>query len=679
MEPSTSATPAPAALKLTPEQVPVFDEMLTRFEKRVAFHTHAGRNFLIAMLFCVVLAITVVALARTILGGDIEQLRRNEALLGELDTQKDEIGKDLQAANAQTKTTKAKFLKDYSSGQLWLLAQLPPHFASRLSWVDLRGTQGFAVGSQILHTEDGGQNWSAAKIPEAENNDPFEPADAGFALGGNGAQLLGWVVGKRGKIAKTTDGGATWQIASVTSGSGNFPIDRNFNYIFFKDTTTGWAIGDGGLIAFTVDGGTKWSLADSAAIKTNLYYARFYADNTGIIIGTGMTVLVSTDAGRTWRDESPKIAAISGLSAVPPGAKIDLLTMDLNLPNSYSDTKHVVLGGTDGVIIIGDRAPDNTYSWKLANLLENGASRPLAGNIATVQKIRWIDVFGSSENMVAVGDKGTLLISYDRGENWTAHGKPEMPSLYYVQTIATDRALITGELNYISQLELNSVSKPPSVNITQDSTPHSENTVYWISPRDQLAQVAVGPGGIMRKVSLSPALTSLLRLGDDDFRKVAVTASGNSEFFAGFPDNSAPKQILFKQINDLKQLDKQIDELQGKLTALAGRREKAISTEVISSQEFMWWLNGARALVVLIAFFVIRFLASLYRYHQNLITFYEARADALRIMLVLPNTLAEITNVVAPAGLDDASSSGGSITSEIVSAVKGLVGAQPKT
>ena len=66
----------------------------------------------------------------------------------------------------------------------------------------------------------------------------------------------GWVVGDRGTIMSTVDGGTHWR-------SQNSNTPNRLQHVYFVDTNQGWAVGNGGVIVNTRDGGATWKQQDS--------------------------------------------------------------------------------------------------------------------------------------------------------------------------------------------------------------------------------------------------------------------------------------------------------------------------------------------------------------------------------------------------------------------------------
>jgi photosystem II stability/assembly factor-like uncharacterized protein len=104
--------------------------------------------------------------------------------------------------------------------------------------------------------------------------------------------LVGWVVGDRGTILKTTDGGATW----VAQASGT---DTMLVAVAAVDVNVVWIAGERGLVLRSTDGGATWrgfatgvdlNVASISALNTNVAWV---ANETG--------TAVTGDGGTTWR------------------------------------------------------------------------------------------------------------------------------------------------------------------------------------------------------------------------------------------------------------------------------------------------------------------------------------------------------------------------------------------
>jgi photosystem II stability/assembly factor-like uncharacterized protein len=159
---------------------------------------------------------------------------------------------------------------------------------------------GWAVGDTgtIIHTTDGGESWI---IQDAGGDNAVVSV---FFLN----RQLGWAVSWNytggffgSMILKTTNGGAEWHAEA-------YPEDNIFiNDILFLDSLTGWVGGSPHCLAKTSDGGQSWN---QAAIDTNslaffpVLNVYFYDENYGYACG-GMfdiagVIWSTSDGGQLW-------------------------------------------------------------------------------------------------------------------------------------------------------------------------------------------------------------------------------------------------------------------------------------------------------------------------------------------------------------------------------------------
>ncbi len=140
----------------------------------------------------------------------------------------------------------------------------------------------------------------AHEVSEAMRGDA-QLADACFI---NAA--LGWVVGDRGVIWHTADGGKHWEQQSSL-------VDCRLASVFFLDAKIGWAAGGytqpygettTGVVLRTRDGGQHW-IADRKLVLPAVERIRFFDAAHGWAIGQGSAFFPSgafatDDGGRTW-------------------------------------------------------------------------------------------------------------------------------------------------------------------------------------------------------------------------------------------------------------------------------------------------------------------------------------------------------------------------------------------
>jgi|GEM_PF-5622200 len=104
----------------------------------------------------------------------------------------------------------------------------------------------------------------------------------------------GWAAGS--EIVRTTDGGKTWSL--VETG-----YDTNFRTIWFIDSLKGFAGADWGLFIKTTDGGDNWEriwqMTGGHCIKI-----QFPGGSIGYVVYSNSAVFKTTDGGVTWEQQN---------------------------------------------------------------------------------------------------------------------------------------------------------------------------------------------------------------------------------------------------------------------------------------------------------------------------------------------------------------------------------------
>lgn len=194
--------------------------------------------------------------------------------------------------------------------------------SSKVAWAS--GTNG-----TYARTVDGGATWQAATVPGAEKLD-FRDVEAFDA---NTAYLLSIGDGENSRIYKTTDGGATWSLQFTSHIPKAF-----FDAIAFWDTNNGIAVSDpveGKFVVIrTTDGGATWKQIPPASIPPALpNEGAFAASGTCLVVqgksnvwfGTGgaassgsqgARVFRSADKGQTWTVASTPILSSNASSGI---------------------------------------------------------------------------------------------------------------------------------------------------------------------------------------------------------------------------------------------------------------------------------------------------------------------------------------------------------------------------
>ena len=146
----------------------------------------------------------------------------------------------------------------------------------------------------LVKTSDGGKSWSKIDISStlAFNAVHFVNADTGF------------VVGEDGLLARTTDGGISWDVRKIDDYIGRYLDVFDLFSITFTDERTGWIVGygyDGNQIYKTTDCGATWQWSDIIRpIVFSEFRDIYFTDkNHGFITGAYF-FLKTTDGGASW-------------------------------------------------------------------------------------------------------------------------------------------------------------------------------------------------------------------------------------------------------------------------------------------------------------------------------------------------------------------------------------------
>jgi photosystem II stability/assembly factor-like uncharacterized protein len=226
-----------------------------------------------------------------------------------------------------------------------------------------------ANGGAIYYTKNGGNTWLSDSSISWSYDIHFIDT------------LNGWAVG-RDKIARTTDGGTSWEIQLD-----NFLLE--WTDIYMVDKRHGWAITSFETkIAVTNNGGDDWIIQDNPA-EFDLESIVFKDSSNGFAVGLRGTIIKTNDGGQNWTDIIQRITS-SWLSDV----------------YFINDSIGWVVG--DSGLILNTKNGGSLWSLK-----DSGILTSLSNTYFIDSLIGW-----------AVGDQGTILMTSDGGNNWTIEASP---------------------------------------------------------------------------------------------------------------------------------------------------------------------------------------------------------------------------------------------------------------
>lgn len=251
----------------------------------------------------------------------------------------------------------------------------------------------YMVGDKgnILKTTDGGQTVVKAGIPGS--------VDLYYASYFKNANE-GWVSGKTlGNIYHTTDGGATWSTFTVPG----FASTKSYRDFFFLNDTVGYLLGVGGKVTKTTDGGQTWvSLADNINTAHSLFCTYWKSETNGYA-GSGSGLLyITTNGGTTW-------------SSITVGASANIRDL------WFRDANNGVLVKENGEIFYTTTGGNTAGSWIAAT---ESAISQVTGVMCDHNGVYW--AAGYSNDASQQGNTWALMKSLDNGATWTEETFPAL-------------------------------------------------------------------------------------------------------------------------------------------------------------------------------------------------------------------------------------------------------------
>ncbi len=171
---------------------------------------------------------------------------------------------------------------------------------------------GAAVGSRlvvvgarglVLVSTDGGASWSRGRAPTRALLTAVHMHDA----------RLGWAVGHDAVVLRTEDGGANWRLTHQAPRDESPLLD-----VWFRDARRGFAVGAYGYFLSTVDGGRTWSRRTIDDVHLNAIVPA--GGERLFLAGEAGAIYRSDDDGATWRRlRSPYAGSWFGALATEAG------------------------------------------------------------------------------------------------------------------------------------------------------------------------------------------------------------------------------------------------------------------------------------------------------------------------------------------------------------------------
>lgn len=262
-------------------------------------------------------------------------------------------------------------------------------FAGSTAWASGSVENSRGPAGVFLKSEDGGITWTRQAIDR-----PYQIGDVCFV------GKTGWAAGIDGIVAKTTDGGATWQARQT-------PVKTRLSCPYFVDDLNGWVVGAEGSIVRTSDGGKTWTKLESGTMD-HLGGVYFSDKRTGLVCGQGGRIMKTTDGGATW------IRKGTG-------------TIDFLADMCFLDARTGWACGTRGCVL---KTMDGGETWTRQT---TGRKEELAGICFIDQSEGW-----------AAGLGTTMVHTTDGGQTWTTQDYGTWNGLWDVRFSDSDNGIAVG-------------------------------------------------------------------------------------------------------------------------------------------------------------------------------------------------------------------------------------------
>ena len=282
---------------------------------------------------------------------------------------------------------------------LLLLTFFPAVFAQTGTWARQRSgsmawlhslffldhNRGWVVGSKgtLLQTRDGGNTWTihGSSTEDVVRDIFFIDDQNGWMVCEVNAYQLKTKEEPRAYLMKTTDSGEHWKRVEIKG----FDIDAILVRAVFSRRGRGWTFGEGGSIYTTHDAGITWVPLRSPT-RHLLLGGIFVDDDRGWLVGAGATIIQTSDGGETWYQ--------SNLPQVEKSTRFTATT--------FVDNRKGWAVGSGGSVYAtanGGRTWQRQQSTVDTDLFD----------------VKFVDALEGW----AVGAEGTIIHTTDGGERWT--------------------------------------------------------------------------------------------------------------------------------------------------------------------------------------------------------------------------------------------------------------------
>ncbi len=345
---------------------------------------------------------------------------------------------------------------------------------------------------------------------EGERLEPFQSVGVPTLL--NDIQFLedgkrGWVIGEKGWLARTMDGGATWEALQVPRAGDLLQLRM------LEDGKTGWVLSGNGLWR-TDDGGRTLypQVAHSRALTASL----LLAGGTEFWAGTSTGALLhSRDGGETWAISRLLDAEILQLHQESrDGRRLFVLTRGGAWRSSDGgttwDKQEELIDDVTGEVSYALEAVQSASEprgWaigkegRLSSTKDGGKSwSPV--DIGTKAALRSLQMTPDGKRLWLFGDENTLLRSHDGGRTWVpVRNQRSLPRWYFLAWVVVALVGWVGLGRARTAMKPESLETVADLLITDSPIEHPRQDVLG------LGALAQGLSNFIRNERTQPPLT----------------------------------------------------------------------------------------------------------------------------------------------------------------------------
>jgi photosystem II stability/assembly factor-like uncharacterized protein len=342
------------------------------------------------------------------------------------------------------------FIQKTTNGGVTWVSQTNPAVTTKTIWstdaTDANTVWASASDNTIIKSTNGGATYTLLPTIFRPSTDDFRCIKFLITNSGN----TGFVLGERQRIARTTNGGATWDSVYANNTGSVILYQLDFN----PTNDIGLAVGTDGKILRTTNMGLTWATV-TTAFTDDFFSVKFADANTVYIGGKSGRILKSTDAGLTWNDISKRITSgtlkgvsfannnvgfisgTSGFIAKTTNEGLTYIQQTSGVTTEFGNVKAVTpnvayIAGYNGVILATTNGGTNWISQT-----SSAGTNDLLG----------IDFLNTTTGFIG-GEGGVVLKTTNGGTNWVALTPPEAGFLTWnMDFLNENTGYVCGSLN----------------------------------------------------------------------------------------------------------------------------------------------------------------------------------------------------------------------------------------